>query len=128
MGGCQPQIVLGPGLGPARWTFDPAHPEPDAATQVFDALVTEMACNSGEPADGRIVGPEIVAGPDQVLVFFATRPRGGTKLSVQPIDPECAWTWVSPSGTATCSMAVGCRRVTRRNRCSDGRIVARGPS
>ena len=76
-GGCQPQIVLGPGLGPARWTFDPAHPEPDAATQVFDALVTEMACNSGEPADGRIVGPEIVAGPDQVLVFFATRPRGG---------------------------------------------------
>ncbi len=76
-GQCQPRAVLGPGLGPAEWAFDPAQPRPDASTQVFDALVTELSCNSGQPADGRIVGPEIIRTADQVLVIFAVRPRPG---------------------------------------------------
>ncbi len=76
-GDCKPQIALAPGLGNAVWAFDPAQPEPDATTQVFDALVTEMSCNSGEPADGRIVGPQIVRTADTVLIVFAVRPRPG---------------------------------------------------
>ncbi len=76
-GDCNPQIALAPGLGNAVWVFDPAKPEPDATTQVFDALVTEMSCNSGQPADGRIVGPQIVRTADTVLVVFAVRPRPG---------------------------------------------------
>ena len=65
------------GLGAAEWTFDPAQPKPDATTQVFDALVTEMSCNSGQPADGRIVGPQIVKTAETVLLTFAIRPRSG---------------------------------------------------
>ncbi len=76
-GDCNPQIALAPGLGNAAWAFDPDQPEPDATTQVFDALVTEMSCNSGKPADGRIVGPQIVKTAETVLVFFAVRPRPG---------------------------------------------------
>jgi len=76
-GDCQPRIELAEGLGAAEWAFDPAQPKPGAATQVFDALVTELACNSGKPADGRIVGPQIVRSADTVLVIFAVRPRPG---------------------------------------------------
>ncbi len=76
-GGCQPRVALASGLGAAVWAFDPDQPEPDATTQVFDALVTEMSCNSGQPADGRIVGPQVIATADTVLVVFAVRPRPG---------------------------------------------------
>jgi len=74
---CQPHLVLPAGLGPASWRVDPADPSPTPLTQVFDALVTERACNSGEPADGRIVGPQVVKSAAVVLVIFAVRPRGG---------------------------------------------------
>lgn len=76
-GDCQPRIQLAADLGAAEWAFDPAQPRPDATTQVFDALVTEMSCNSGQPADGRVVGPQIVTSADRVLVIFAVRPRPG---------------------------------------------------
>ena len=76
-GDCQPRIDLAGGLGAAEWAFDPTQPKPGAATQVFDALVTEMSCNGGQPADGRIVGPQIVRSADTVLVIFAVRPRPG---------------------------------------------------
>jgi hypothetical protein len=77
-GECQPRIHLPAGLGAAEWTFDPAQAKPGPATQVFDALVTELSCNSGQPADGRIVGPQIVKSADTVLVIFAVTPRPGT--------------------------------------------------
>jgi len=76
-GGCQPRIVLAQGLGPAEWHFDSAAAVPGPETQVFDALVTEMNCASGRPADGRIVGPEVVASEGVVLVMFAVRPLPG---------------------------------------------------
>jgi hypothetical protein len=76
-GQCQPRIVLAAGLGAAAWTFDPDAPLPGPETRVLDVLVIELACNSGEPADGRIVGPSIVASADLVLVVFAVRPRPG---------------------------------------------------
>jgi hypothetical protein len=78
-GDCQPRIDLALGLGPAEWAFDLAQARPGPATQVFDALVMEMSCNSGEPADGRIVGPQIVSSAETVLVIFATRPRPGAQ-------------------------------------------------
>ena len=55
-GDCQPRIELAEGLGAAEWAFDPAQPKPDTATQVFDALVTEMNCNGGQPAGGSASG------------------------------------------------------------------------
>lgn len=75
------------GLGAAVWTLDPAQPKPDATTQVFDALVTEVSCNSGQPADGRIVGPQIVKTAETVLVTFAVRPRPGDFQSC-PTNPS----------------------------------------
>lgn len=78
-GDCQPRLELPAGLGSAEWAFDPAQPKPGAATQVFDAMVLEMSCNSGQPADGRIVGPQIVKTADTVLVIFAVRPRPGAQ-------------------------------------------------
>lgn len=76
-GDCQPRVELAGGLGAAEWAFDPSQPKPGAATQVFDVLVTEMSCNGGQPADGRIVGPQIVRSADTVLVIFAVRPLPG---------------------------------------------------
>lgn len=85
-GGCQPEVVLGPGLGAAEWTWGgPGAPGPD--TQVFDALVTERACASGKPADGRGVGPAIVKSADTVLVIFAVRPLGG-EFQTCPSNPS----------------------------------------
>jgi len=76
---CQPILVLPGGLARADWTLDPGQGVPTGATTVFDALVTETGCNSGGPADGRIVGPKIVRGTTDVLVVFAVRPRGGAQ-------------------------------------------------
>jgi hypothetical protein len=70
---CQPHLVLPAGLGPASWRIDPTTPAPTPLTQAFDALVTERACSSGEPAAGRIVGPQIVKSAEMVLVIFAVR-------------------------------------------------------
>lgn len=76
-GQCRPSVDLAEGLVVAEWTLDPAQPAPGPATQTFEALVTEQSCNSGQPADGRIVGPEIVKSEGMLLVIFATRPRPG---------------------------------------------------
>jgi hypothetical protein len=77
-GQCRPSAVL-PGLGPARWTFDPNVPAPSAGDRRFVALVTEMACASGQPADGRILPPVVLYGRDDILVIFGVRPLGGAQ-------------------------------------------------
>lgn len=85
-GGCQPEIILGAGLGAAEWAWGgPGAPDP--TTQVFEALVTERACASGKSADGRIVGPVIVKSGDAVLVIFGVRPLGG-EFQTCPSNPS----------------------------------------
>jgi hypothetical protein len=74
-GDCRPRLQLPQGLGPTEWAFDPEQPKPGPATQVFDALVTEMSCNSGKPADGRFVGPQLIKTAATILVIFAVRPN-----------------------------------------------------
>jgi hypothetical protein len=85
-GDCQARVVLAGGLGDARWAFDPAQPAPEATTQVFVAMVTENACNSGKPADGRIVGPQLIKSPASILVIFAVRPAPGD-IALCPSNP-----------------------------------------
>ncbi len=77
-GGCNPQRMLAPGLGAAEWSVAPGQAIGPGTTR-FDALVTELACASGQSSEGRIVGPDIVVAEDQVLVTFAVRPQGGTE-------------------------------------------------
>ncbi|MBI3747448.1 MAG: hypothetical protein HY262_01160 [Chloroflexi bacterium] len=77
-GDCRPQLVLPDGIGIATWTWGgPGSPGP--TTQTFDALVTELNCAGGRSADGRILGPQIVASDAAVLVIFTVRALGGTQ-------------------------------------------------
>jgi hypothetical protein len=105
-GGCQARLQLPPGLGDAEWAFDPTQPVPGPDSQVFDALVTEVACNSGQPADGRIVGPAIVTDAQTVLVIFGvltSRVRASSSR-VQATRPRAsAWISGNRSANARCS-------------------------
>lgn len=75
-GGCPATVVAGPGLGAAEWQL-PNGVVPGPELREFDALVTELACNSGQPADGRIEEPQILSDGERVVVIFAVRPRPG---------------------------------------------------
>jgi hypothetical protein len=75
-GGCPAHVVAGLGLGAAEWRL-PDGVVPDPGLQTFDALVTELACNSGQPADGRIMPPQILTDVERVIVIFTVRPRPG---------------------------------------------------
>lgn len=79
-GGCQPQRVLAAGLGNAEWTIAPGQAIGPATTR-FEALVMETACASGQSSEGRIVGPEVVAAGDAVLVTFAVREPANNNLT-----------------------------------------------
>jgi len=87
-GDCQPRLQLPGGLGSAEWAFDPAKSKPGPATQIFDALVTELSCNSGKPADGRFVGPQLVKTETTVLVIFAVRPNPQGGAQTCPSNPS----------------------------------------
>jgi hypothetical protein len=81
-GGCQPERVLAAGLGNAEWALAPGQ-RVGPGTTTFDALVTERDCASGQSSEGRVVGPDIVAAGDQVLVTFAVRALGGGAQTCQ---------------------------------------------
>ena len=84
-GQCRPARMLPDGLGSADWWLPPGQPAPGPDTRTFEALVMERACASGRPADGRIVGPDVVGVNDVVLVTFAVRPlEGGQNCPSNP--------------------------------------------
>lgn len=78
-GQCRPSRLLPDGLGSADWWLLPGEPRPGPATRTFEALVSERACASGRPADGRIAGPDVVGVNLLVLVTFAVRPLEGVQ-------------------------------------------------
>ena len=82
---CRLQASVAPELALASFRVDPAA-ELTAELTEIPVLVTELACNSGQDARGRIVDPEIVLGEDAVTVVFAVRPRGGDQDC--PSNPE----------------------------------------
>jgi hypothetical protein len=63
---------------PATWGIAPGQ-EIGPETTSFVALVTERECASGRSSEGRVVGPEIAATADAVVVSFAVRPLGGAQ-------------------------------------------------
>jgi hypothetical protein len=86
-GGCHPRIVL-EGLSPATWILDPDPAPPAADTTTFKALVTETACNDGQPMGARLQPPSITYGPDSVLVVFAALARAGDGIVTCPGNPS----------------------------------------
>jgi hypothetical protein len=85
-GDCTPRLVLPDGIGPAAWRLAPEQAPIGPETQVFDALVSEMACASGRSADGRILPPIVARGDGEVLVAFAVRSLAGGQDC--PSNPE----------------------------------------
>lgn len=79
---CAPQRVL-EGLGSAEvWLAAP----PDPASGV-DLLVMELACSSGEDAEGRIEVVEQAEGTSAVELLVAVRPDGGGDCPSNPATP-----------------------------------------
>lgn len=70
---CEPRLSL-PGLNAATWSLRMDEPLPPPDATGFVALVSETACTSGRPADGRILPPVILREQARVLVVFAVHP------------------------------------------------------
>lgn len=74
--GCtlRPEIPLGTNIATSRVapgeTLTPERTE-------FDVLVTEVECNSGEDARGRVQEPAVIRSPDSVTVIFTVVARPG---------------------------------------------------
>lgn len=69
--GPPPTLAAGAGEA-ATWAIDPkAPPQPDAT--MFTALVSRVACNSGET--GEVLRPRIEETPDRVVVTFTVAPQ-----------------------------------------------------
>lgn len=72
--------------GDAVWTLgDDTVVGPE--TTSFDALVTEVACASGESSEGRVVGPQITYSDEAVTITFSVRPLGGLAQDCQGNPP-----------------------------------------
>lgn len=65
-----------PGAGSATVTLDPAEPPSPSSTAVA-LLVTELSCNSGEDADGRIALATLRETDSSVEVVVTVEPRDG---------------------------------------------------
>jgi hypothetical protein len=87
IGICQPTIVVPAGLNAAAWKLPVGAPIPPAAATSFVAMVTERACTSGRPANGRVLPPAIRYEPTRILVIFATRIPPSTGMETCPGAP-----------------------------------------
>jgi len=84
-GSCPLRIRLPDELGFAIWRLDPASlPAPEDLT--VTVLVTEIACASGKPPQGRLLPPVVLAADDAVTIAFAVRRLPGGQDC--PANPE----------------------------------------
>jgi hypothetical protein len=68
------------------WPADPADIGPE--TVVLDVLLIEQTCAGGEPADDRVLSPEIDVRDDEVIVTFLVEPVEG--IVTCPRNPPTA--------------------------------------
>ncbi|QEO14372.1 hypothetical protein FLP10_08030 [Agromyces intestinalis] len=89
---CSPRIALGDlgdvgDLDDVTLTLDPDAP-PEAQADELALLATESACNSGQPATGRIEVIDVVETETTVEVVVGVRPRsGGATCPSNPPTP-----------------------------------------
>jgi hypothetical protein len=77
-GPCTPQVRLDETLGGATWTLaadEKARLDP--RTEDFDALVTELACASGQSSEDRVSEPRIVVTDAAITITFGVTPLEG---------------------------------------------------
>lgn len=88
-GDCQLRPELPAGIGPAAFRAAPGVNLTPESTKI-NILVTELACNSGQDAQGRILRPVIVRGQRTVSVLLAVVQRDGEQEC--PSNPETPFT------------------------------------
>ena len=71
-----PRTTLPEGVGRAEW--QPETPV-TAAQTTFVASVFESACNSGQPATGRVAEPAIIVARDAITITFGVWPPAGSQ-------------------------------------------------
>ena len=85
-GGCGLEVAA-LGLGSAEMILDPAH-QPDPESRTLSVLITERACASGRPPDGREVIPVVVETETEVRITVLVAPvRGGATCPGNPLYP-----------------------------------------
>lgn len=82
---CTPEWDLG-GLDAAAVTLDPAQPR-SLASNHLALLVTEIACNSGQDAEGRLEVAKLVETASTVEVVVGVRPSGDGMKTCQGNPP-----------------------------------------
>jgi hypothetical protein len=92
-GRCELVPEIRPGLDLAMFRVAPGEELTPESTNI-EVLVTELGCNSGEDARGRIRVEHIVPGADSVTVVLVTVPRGGAQEC--PDNPETPFLLVLP--------------------------------
>jgi hypothetical protein len=84
-GRCELLPEIRPGLELAMFRVAPGQQLTPEMTEV-EVLVTELGCNSGQDARGRVRVERIVPGDSSVIVVMATAPRDGAQEC--PDNPE----------------------------------------
>jgi hypothetical protein len=72
-GGCEPIVVLSPGLDGATWTL---RERPSPSSRRIRVWVSERACASGQPPVGRLIRPIIQVRRGSILIIMGTVPLG----------------------------------------------------
>jgi hypothetical protein len=88
-GTCELRPFFGEGLGPGAWELAPgAGPTPETTT--LTVLVTELACASGQSAEGRVTEPALAYDGASVTIYFAveTLPGNHTCQGNPPLAAE----------------------------------------
>lgn len=84
---CLPILVL-PGLQPARWWLDPAHPPPGPDATVLHVILKESACTGGQPPFGRLA-PIVTMTQGEALIVIGVRPLANAGCGVD--EPAVPW-------------------------------------
>jgi hypothetical protein len=84
-GRCEVLPEIRAGLELAMWRVAAGQQLGPETTEV-DVLVTELGCNSGQDAEGRVLVDRVVSDERSVIVVMATAPRGGAQEC--PDNPE----------------------------------------
>lgn len=86
-GGCTLRPEIPPGMNIATFRVAPGETL-IAETTELDVLVTEVECNSGEDARGRVQEPAVIRSAESVTVIFTVVPRpGGHDCQSNPPTP-----------------------------------------
>lgn len=72
-GQCNLAIAARNGVNFGHWWLDPAGPPLTPETTTLAVLVREVECASGQPSDGRVLAPTIIASADAIQIAIGIR-------------------------------------------------------